>query len=61
MNEPIYVEKWMRFILTDGKWDVQWWPDRVTVSGMLYRVLIPVPNELVGRDPIQASVEPVSG
>lgn len=48
MLEQIFIEKWARFLLVDGKWDVQTWPDQVTAGCKLYRLRIPVPAELIG-------------
>jgi hypothetical protein len=50
MSETIYIEKWARFLLVDGKWDCQTWPDRVTAGCKLYRLRIPVPAELIGGE-----------
>jgi hypothetical protein len=43
MPEQTFIEKWARFLLVDGKWDVQTWPDQVTAGCKLYRLRIPFP------------------
>ena len=53
------VEKFITFTLNDGRWDIQLWPsDNRPLTGKVYRLTVPVPDELIGA--VQASIEPVA-
>jgi len=48
MDETPYVDRWLTFTLTDGRWDIQLWSDSAKpVSGKVYRFKVQVPPELV--------------
>lgn len=59
MPESIFIEKWCRFLLINGKWDVQMWPEQVTASCKLYKLRIPVPAELVGGEVVAEVINEV--
>jgi hypothetical protein len=50
MSEQIFIKKWCRFLLVDGKWTVELWPNYEPMNGKIYRLNIPVPAELVGTE-----------
>jgi hypothetical protein len=55
-----YVEKIVTFTIgPDGRFDVQLWPSGyLPLTGKVYRIRVPVPQELIGET-VEAEIEPL--